>query len=623
MNALHHLFITGSRRLIRRYLDSSLKSKMLLLFFTLIMSMLLAIGITSFKQYSQVSTQRTITYNHQVIKQVIRNINYFTDDMDSIVTFANYNTDIQALLQETSSSSAQNFSSTIKNIELLDDIVSQRPNIASIFILGRNKRVIGNTQNERINQKYDFFGQAWYRQAVENPGESNYISPHKQNYVVGSSKYVISLCRSINSFDTKDVLGVMMIDLNLQALDDICRNVQLGKNGYIFVVDQLGNQIFHPGGIHGQEPANGGLTSSDEILISAVLGTESGSFTQEFHREVQQITYQKIDSTGWVVVAVTPYREIIDDISKTRNSLILIGIICLMVTFLITLLISAAITRPLRDLEKRMEAAEQGDLAVSSVEYPHDEVGKLSRKMDSMLAKISGLMQDVVHEQESKRKSEMKALQAQINPHFLYNTLDSIVWMAETNNRDVVLMTEALARLFRITLSRGEDQISLEQELEHVRNYLIIQSIRYVNKFDYSITCDTSLYSCRVLKLILQPLVENSIYHGVKSKRQMGQIRITARDVERKLLIEVTDNGIGMTPEKAANLLFESEPGRRRNQGGIGVLNVHERIQLYYGQEYGLKFISMPGEGTTVQIWLPLVCDSFAENYGVDPDEKV
>jgi len=614
---------TGPRRLIRRYLDSSLKSKMLLLFFTLIMSMLLAIGITSFSQYSQASTQRTITYNLQVIKQVIRNINYFTDDMDSIATFANYNTDIQTLLQETSASSAQNFSSTIKNIELLDDIVSQRPNIASIFILGRNKRVIGNTQNERINQKYDFFGQAWYKQAIENSGESIYISPHEQNYVIGSNKYVISLCRSINSFDTTDVLGVMMIDLNLQALDEICRNVQLGKNGYIFIVDQQGNLIFHPDGIQGHDPADDSKAHSDSILIPAVLGTESGSFNQEVDREVQQITYQKIDSTGWVVVAVTPYREIVDDIAKTRNSLILIGIICLMVTFLITLLISAAITRPLRDLEKRMEAAEQGDLAVRTVEYPHDEVGKLSRKMDSMLEKISGLMQDVVHEQEAKRKSEMKALQAQINPHFLYNTLDSIVWMAETNNRDVVLMTEALARLFRITLSRGEDQISLEQELEHVRNYLIIQSIRYVNKFDYSIDCDASLYSCRVLKLILQPLVENSIYHGIKNKRQMGHIRITASEAARKLLIEVTDNGIGMTPEKAANLLLESQTGRRRNQGGIGVLNVHERIQLYYGQEYGLKFFSMPGEGTTVQIWLPLVCDSSSENYGVERDEKV
>lgn len=620
---MYHWLSTGPRRLIRRYLDSSLKSKMLLLFFALIMSMLLAIGITSFNQYSQASTQRTITYNLQVIKQVIRNINYFTDDMDSIVTFANYNTDIQTLLQETSASSAQNFSSTIKNIELLDDIVSQRPNIASIFILGRNKRVIGNTQNERINQKYDFFGQAWYKQAVENSGDSIYISPHEQNYVIDSTKYVISLCRSINSFDTTDVLGVMMIDLNLQALDEICRNVQLGKNGYIFIVDHQGNLIFHPDGIQGQDPADDSKSQSDSILIPAVLGTESGSFTQEVHREVQQITYQKIDSTGWVVVAVTPYREIVDDISKTRNSLILIGIICLMVTFLITLLISAAITRPLRDLEKRMEAAEQGDLAVRNVEYPHDEVGKLSRKMDSMLEKISGLMQDVVHEQEAKRKSEMKALQAQINPHFLYNTLDSIVWMAETNNRDVVLMTEALARLFRITLSRGEDQISLEQELEHVRNYLIIQSIRYVNKFDYSIDCDASLYSCRVLKLILQPLVENSIYHGIKNKRQMGHIRITASEMERKLLIEVTDNGIGMTPEKAANLLLESQTGRRRNQGGIGVLNVHERIQLYYGQEYGLKFVSMPGEGTTVQIWLPLVCDSSSDNFGVERDEKV
>jgi two-component system sensor histidine kinase YesM len=197
-------------------------------------------------------------------------------------------------------------------------------------------------------------------------------------------------------------------------------------------------------------------------------------------------------------------------------------------------------------------------------------------------------------------------LQAQINPHFLYNTLDSIVWMAETNNSEVVAMTEALARLFRITLSRGEDQITLEQELEHVRNYLIIQSIRYVNKFDYQIEADENLLQFKVLKLILQPLVENSIYHGIKNKRQKGHIGIIAHAIDGRLLIEVSDDGIGMSPEKAASLLSTMVNNGKDRLSGIGVRNVHERIQLYYGPEYGLQFESSPGLGTTVRIWLPL-----------------
>jgi two-component system sensor histidine kinase YesM len=215
-------------------------------------------------------------------------------------------------------------------------------------------------------------------------------------------------------------------------------------------------------------------------------------------------------------------------------------------------------------------------------------------------------MHEVVLEQEAKRKSEMKALQAQINPHFLYNTLDSIVWMAETNNSEVVTMTEALARLFRITLSRGEDQITLEQELEHVRNYLIIQSLRYINKFDYELDAEESLLQNKVLKLILQPLVENSIYHGIKNKRQKGHIRITARAEHGRLLILVQDDGIGMSPEKAATILQSAASDHKDRFSGIGVRNVHERIQLYYGPEYGLQFESKPGEGTTVKVWLPL-----------------
>jgi two-component system sensor histidine kinase YesM len=319
-----------------------------------------------------------------------------------------------------------------------------------------------------------------------------------------------------------------------------------------------------------------------------------------------QITYKQIPTTGWVIVAVTPYSEIIADIINIRNSIILIGAICLLITFFFSLLISSAITRPISRLEKRMEAAEHGNLDVVAENYPTDEVGLLSMKMDSMLTKIKGLMHEVVIEQEAKRKSEMKALQAQINPHFLYNTLDSIVWMAETNNSEVVAMTEALARLFRITLSRGEDQITLEQELEHVRNYLIIQSIRYVNKFDYQIEADENLLQFKVLKLILQPLVENSIYHGIKNKRQKGHIGIIAHAIDGRLLIEVSDDGIGMSPEKAASLLSTMVNNGKDRLSGIGVRNVHERIQLYYGPEYGLQFESSPGLGTTVRIWLPL-----------------
>jgi two-component system sensor histidine kinase YesM len=592
------------------YLNSSLRNKMLLLFSGLIMLMLLAVGYTSFQQYSRTSALRTGEYSMQILDQVIKNINYYIQEMESISSFANYNSNIQSLLQSTSTFGDDDLDTTLHNVEILDNIVGLRSDIVSVFILGKNGRIVSNNQTARINAQYDFTKQVWYREALTTPEKSVIVKSHKQNYVLDSSKIVISLCRAITNYDSHDTMGVMLIDLNLKALEGICRNIQLGKSGYVFIVDQQGNMIFHPDYSYMYRSVDDmyirNIFKPDDILIPEVLSQDSGNFSKVVDQKNMQITYKQIPTTGWVIVAVTPYSEIIADIINIRNSIILIGAICLLITFFFSLLISSAITRPISRLEKRMEAAEHGNLDVVAENYPTDEVGLLSMKMDSMLTKIKGLMHEVVIEQEAKRKSEMKALQAQINPHFLYNTLDSIVWMAETNNSEVVAMTEALARLFRITLSRGEDQITLEQELEHVRNYLIIQSIRYVNKFDYQIEADENLLQFKVLKLILQPLVENSIYHGIKNKRQKGHIGIIAHAIDGRLLIEVSDDGIGMSPEKAASLLSTMVNNGKDRLSGIGVRNVHERIQLYYGPEYGLQFESSPGLGTTVRIWLPL-----------------
>ena len=598
------------KKIARIYLNSSLRNKMLLLFSSLMMLMLLAVGYTSFQQYSRTSALRTGEYSMQIIDQVIKNINYYIQEMESISSFANYNSSIQSFLQSSSTLGDDDLDTTLRNVEILDNIVGLRSDIVSVFILGKNGRIVSNNQTARINAQYDFAKQVWYREALTNPGENLIVKPHKQNYVLDSSKIVISLCRAITNYDSNDAVGVMLIDLNLKALEGICRNIQLGKSGYIFIVDKQGNMIFHPDYSYMYRSVDDmyirNIFKPDDILIPDVLSQDSGNFSRVVDQKNKQITFKQIPATGWVIVAVSPYSEIIADITNIRNSIILIGAICLLITFFLSLLISAAITRPIRRLEKRMEAAEQGDLEVVAQNYPTDEVGLLSMKLDSMLTKIKGLMREVVKEQEAKRKSEMKALQAQINPHFLYNTLDSIVWMAETNNSEVVAMTEALARLFRITLSRGEDQITLEQELEHVHNYLIIQSIRYVNKFDYKIEADEQLLQIKVLKLILQPLVENSIYHGIKNKRQKGHINITAHAADGRLLIEVSDDGIGMSPEKAATLLSTTVSDSKERLSGIGVRNVHERIQLYYGPEYGLQFESSPGIGTTVRIWLPL-----------------
>jgi two-component system sensor histidine kinase YesM len=252
-----------------------------------------------------------------------------------------------------------------------------------------------------------------------------------------------------------------------------------------------------------------------------------------------------------------------------------------------------------------MKQVEKGHFDIRVDIESTNEIGKLARTFNLMIGRIRELMNQIVEEQEKKRISELKALQAQIQPHFLYNTLDSIIWMAEVGKMEnVVIMTSALAKLLRSSISKGEELVPLSVELEHVENYLTIQSIRYRNKFTYSIQVDEAILSCKILKIVLQPLVENAVYHGMKHKSDPGHIRITGRKQGSVIEIKVADDGLGIEPGRLEMLLAK---GKRPEEvkKSLGLQNINDRIQLYFGEQYGLTVESEPEEGTTVTLRIP------------------
>ena len=233
------------------------------------------------------------------------------------------------------------------------------------------------------------------------------------------------------------------------------------------------------------------------------------------------------------------------------------------------------------------------------------ELLNLTPSIQKQMKMVDRIVRSPQYMDLNKRQAQYLALQNQINPHFLYNTLDSIIWMAETNDSNIVAMTEALAKLFRISLNKGNEEISLERELEHVKNYLIIQSMRYADKFTYEISAEPGVERCRTIKLILQPIVENCIYHGIKKKRGTGKITIRAYRREQNLIIEVSDDGCGMPEEICRKILSDEIESENISGSGIGVKNVNERIQLRFGKKYGLSYSSEEGVGTTVTYVLP------------------
>jgi two-component system sensor histidine kinase YesM len=281
-------------------------------------------------------------------------------------------------------------------------------------------------------------------------------------------------------------------------------------------------------------------------------------------------------------------------------------------------LISASIYIPIKKLQNLTTTITKNDLQALVSNDNVDEITELGISFNIMIQKIRELLDSKVREQENLKKAELKALQAQVNPHFLYNTLDTIVWMAESNRpQQVIDIVKALSSFFRIALSRGQDWISIRQEVEHVRSYLYIQKFRYRDILDYEIDVDESILDGTILKLTLQPLVENALYHGIKNKRDGGVIRVRARKAEYNLvLLDVQDNGIGFTPNKLEQIraAFASDSNEiLRSESGFGLENVNKRIQLYYGSQYGLSIESHYKEGTRVTVAIPLRGDLEAD----------
>jgi two-component system sensor histidine kinase YesM len=385
----------------------------------------------------------------------------------------------------------------------------------------------------------------------------------------------------------------------------------LGKQGYIYIIDSKGNIVYHPQ----QQLINVDLKHEN---INDVMDHVFGRYFDEYNGKRRLITIETVNYCRWRIVGIAYMDEIAaiqNDIGSYSLSILIFGII---IAVAMSALISAKISQPIKRLEKYMKLVEQGRFDINIDVKGEAEVARLSKTFNIMVNRIRKLMDQIVHEQDAKRISELNALQAQINPHFLYNTLDSIVWMAENGKSDdVITMVTALARLFRISISRGKNIITVQEELEHARNYLIIQNIRYKNKFKYEIETEQDALKCKTLKLILQPIIENSIYHGIEYMVDEGFIKISVSIVDGKLRLLVSDNGLGIQPERLENLLAKEN---KNSQGsGVELKNVHERIQLYYGSQYGIKIKSEPEVGTEVSIWLPIIRDEGREGIA---DEK-
>ena len=455
----------------------------------------------------------------------------------------------------------------------------------------------------------------WFQSARRSMENLHFSTPHIQELFDDPDyryRWVVSLSRQVQltrGGDTES--GVLLVDMSFNGIAQVCREVELPNGGYVYLVSREGELIYHPR----QQLIYAGLLEENNV---AAAGYSDGTHEESFQGKAREVTVKTVGYTGWKLVGVVPSESLWDNYGQLLLFFLFIVFFSVFLLVFVNLRLSAWITAPMKKLDRAVKELEAGRETVDlKVDGPY-EVEHLSRSIQSMVSTMRHLMDDILQQEEQKRRSELDVLQSQINPHFLYNTLDSVIWMTENGRtEDAVVMLTSLARLFRISLSRGSNIITVAEELEHARHYLTIQKMRYKNKFSADLSAEDGVESLYTIKLIVQPILENAIYHGMDYADGDGKICVRAFREGEDTVIEVADNGLGMPEEVVERLLDQgSAYAAAGSKGsGIGLRNVHRRIQLTFGREYGLTILSEPDDGTVVRIRLPALDEEAGRRY--------
>lgn len=506
----------------------------------------------------------------------------------------------------------------IKNTDISNDDIKRGMNliyvnndnmIDDIALISGKGELIESMPALRLKDNSNVLEKDFFKKSMAESEYINFSMPHIRDLFErneSSYSWVISLSRAVEVTDEgKATQALLLINLNYMYFEEIFSNVNLGNGGYVYLTNDYGDIIWHPK----QNEIYSGRFKEDNKYAATL---KDGITVENLSGKNLTLNVRTIGYTGWKLVGVTPSAALGVDGIKFRFFVLFVADLFLFLLAMINAFISDKISNPIKSLDGSVREIESGNLDVEIVPSGSYEVEHLGKSIKNMLGRIKVLMSDLVAEHNAKRKSEFDTLQSQINPHFLYNTLDIIVWMIENENSDkAVNIVTALAKFFRISLSKGKNIITVKDEVEHVRNYLMIQNMRFKNRFEYSIDVDEEVLSYSSLKLMLQPLVENAIYHGMEFMDGDGEIDVKVFKEDDSLYFTITDNGLGMSEDMVETLLSKDFVPSKKGSG-IGAKNVNERIKLYFGSEYGLKVESEPDEGTKITIHLPAV--AYGEN---------
>lgn len=580
---------------VRAMKPGGIQSTLMLVFSFISVLTMLLMGVLMYMRFSMLSRQETIESSRKLMEQTGESMEDYLVNMRQISDAVYYDVvkenDFYDKREEIQ-----------KGMNLLYE--ANRDKLRTIALYNRDGSLVAAEPVASQKEDPDVTRQEWYQKAMEKMENIHFSIPHIQNLFDDNSfryYWVISSSRAVELTENRtSQTGVLLVDMDFSSISRMMKQINEVSNGqYYYLCDNNGQIIYHPRQIQ----ISDGICKENSLVAASY---KDGVYDEEFEGVQRKVIVNTVSYTGWKLVGVIPYSLFSHEMINIRYFIGMVILLMAMMLIIVNRVVTQRISRPILKLNHSVmeyEAGKKPEIYIGG----SSEIRHLGYSIQSSYEKSEELMQEIVWEQNERRKSELDALQSQINPHFLYNALDSITWMIEgERNDEAAFMISQLAKLFRISLSQGHTIISVRDELQHAKSYMNIQRIRYKDAFSVTFDVAPELEEYCAVKLTLQPILENSINYGVDPMDDCGEIFIRVKKEEDLLVLSVEDNGIGMSEEEVSLLLTDSNR-KRKHGSGVGLVNINNRLQILFGKEYGLFIESEPDEGTRVSIRIPAI----------------
>ncbi|WP_413306339.1 sensor histidine kinase [Bacillus sp. 1P10SD] len=585
----------------RSLLSLPYRVKLVLVFSLLILITATLLGSITYYQVAKSSQERTEEYQIQLADQINRNLDRYLKEMQIISLSPLYNQDVMDTLKNHQTQSNKTmFPPANERITLwryISSFIHMRDEIKGIHIMANDGTIFSNLDSNTVMLKVFETNNEWVGKIKKADGEWVLLPLHKPNYYLRKDVTVFSVARLIRDPASYKPLGIIKIDLKQELIQEILSKTN--KSSRIFILNKE-NQFIYP-------------TKKDKLLGNSIL-SEIKMFKENNHMKIPidgvnyLVVFNESPYSGVKTIMLTPSAVILSEVNHLRKVVFMVVLIGILISFLLGFILSKPLVGSIHKLRRAMENVEKGNLDQRVSIQSYDEIGKLGKGFNHMINEIDRLVSEVYKTGLREKEAEIKALQSQMNPHFLYNTLETINMLAITKgNLEVSDMVSSLGRLLRYTVDNSSKIVTLNEELSFIHSYIAIQRVRMGEELQYDEEVESSLRDVLIPKLVLQPLVENAIIHGLFG--QGGRIVIKASIENHLIVIVIKDNGRGVTAEKLEDLKKTLETGQSKptkNHNGIAMPNVHERIQLLYGKQYGIEVESQEQNGCSVTLKMPI-----------------